>query len=106
MHFLQCLMLCIGGLLVGLALSPLFAVPVLTPLESCNSLIKSEANGVSDPLAGIIFVRTAGRTAEQIENTLLHEFGHYINYNYGGNWLDENFAQAYAATHKICGDKE
>lgn len=89
-------------MLIGLAIAPLLAEPVLTPLEACNTLIKKEALGVSDPLAGIIFIRTADRTPEQIENTLLHEFAHYLNYNYGGNWLDENFARHYGATHKIC----
>jgi len=67
----------------------------MTAAESCNSLIKSVANGMYDPWTGLMIIRTDGRFSKQVEHTILHELGHFYN------GMDENLAENYAVNHKI-----
>jgi len=62
----------------------------------------AQVNGYYDPTSGILTVFTQNRTREQVEHTMLHEFGHYVDHlNKLGLDGNEIFAENYAVNHKI-----
>jgi len=60
--------------------------------------------GFYDPFSGILSVYTQGRTKEEVEHTLLHEYGHYLDHKRTGSLdVNELAGESYACQHIIMG---
>ena len=71
-----------------------------------TTLNGAKVNGYFDPTSGILTVFTQGRSKTQNEHTMLHEWGHYLDYlSTNSIIVDETFAENYAVNHKLVGVK-